>query len=81
MEKRLVFTSSAEIVRVPADSVVYIAAEGNYSSLRLANGDVHLLSLQLGQIERRISQMLEKDNHCFIRIGKSLIVNRNFISY
>lgn len=81
MEKRLVFVTSAEIVRVPAGSVVYIAAEGNYSTLRLANGDVHMLTLQLGHVERRISELLDKEDLRFIRIGKSLIVNRDFISY
>lgn len=81
MEKILKFVTSAELIRVPADSVVYIAAEGNYSTLRLAYGNVHLLSMQLGQVERHISGLLDRDDHRFIRIGKSLIVNRNYISY
>lgn len=81
MNKRLIFTTTTEIVRVAADSVVYITADGNYSAITLADGENFVLTLQLGQIERRIAEMLDKDDHRFIRIGKSLIVNRDFIAF
>lgn len=81
MNKRLIFTTTTEIVRVPADSVVFITADGNYSAITLADGEKFVLTLQLGQIERRIAEMLDKDDHRFIRIGKSLIVNRDFIAF
>lgn len=81
MNRRLIFTTSAEIVRVPPESVVYISADGNYSDMIMADGGKYVLSLQLGHIERRIAEMLEKDDHRFIRIGKSLIVNRDFIAF
>ena len=81
MNRRLIFTTSAEIVRVPPESVVYISADGNYSDMTMADGGKYVLSLQLGHIERRIAEMLEKDDHRFIRIGKSLIVNRDFIAF
>lgn len=81
MNKRLIFTTTTEIVRVPADSVVFITANGNYSAITLADGENFVLTLQLGQIERRIAEMLDKDDHRFIRIGKSLIVNRDFIAF
>lgn len=38
MEKRLVFATSTELVRVPSDTVVYITAEGNYSVVTMADG-------------------------------------------
>lgn len=81
MNKRLFFTTTTEIVRVPADSVVYVTADGNYSSITLADGEHFVLTMQLGQIERRISEILDEDDHRFIRIGKSLIVNRDFIAF
>lgn len=81
MDKRLIFTTATEIVRVPAESVVFITADGNYSVMTLADGENFVLTLQLGQIERRIAEMLDKDDHRFIRIGKSLIVNRDFIAF
>lgn len=81
MKKHLIFTTTTEIFRVPAESVVFITADGNYSAITLADGENFVLTLQLGQIERRIAEMLDKDDHRFIRIGKSLIVNRDFIAY
>lgn len=81
MNRHLVFTTSTEILRVPADAVVYVTADGNYSAITLADGGNFVLTLQLGQIERRIGEMLEEDDNRFIRIGKSLIVNREFIAF
>lgn len=81
MDKRLVFTTSTEIVCVPSDTVVYITADGNYSVITLIDGESFVLTLQLGQIERRIAEMLESDDNRFIRIGKSLIVNHDFITF
>lgn len=81
MNRRLIFFTSTEIVRIPADSVVFITADGNYSAITLADGENIVLTLQLGLVERRIAEMLDKDDHRFIRIGKSLIVNRDFIAF
>lgn len=81
MNKRLIFTTSAELLYVPVDVVVYITADGNYSAITMADGGNYVLTLQLGQIERRIAGMLDENDNRFIRIGKSLIVNRDFISF
>lgn len=81
MDKRLIFTTSTEIVRVPSNTVVYITADGNYSVITMADGENFVLTLQLGQIERRIAEMLNSNDNRFIRIGKSLIVNRDFIAF
>lgn len=53
MEQRLIFSTSAELVRVAASAVVYITANGNYSTMRMADGSEYVLTLQLGRIERR----------------------------
>lgn len=81
MDRHLVFATSTEIVRVPPDSVVFISADGNYSAITLADGENFVLTLQLGQIERRIAAMLDADDNRFVRIGKSLIVNRDYIAF
>lgn len=80
MSKNLLFTTSTELIRVPAEAVVFIAADGNYSSIKMADGGEYVLTLQLGQIEKRISEMVEDNDNRFIRIGKSLIVNHKFIT-
>ena len=47
MDRRLVFATSTEILRVPPDSVVYITADGNYSAINMADGGCFVLTLQL----------------------------------
>ncbi len=81
MKRRLIFTTTTEMLRVPADTVVYINADGNYSAITLADGGSFVLTQQLGHIERRIAEIMDSDDNRFIRIGKSLIVNRDFITY
>ena len=81
MSKNLLFTTSTELIRVPSESVVFISADGNYSSIKMADGGEYVLTLQLGQMEKRISEMVEDNDNRFIRIGKSLIVNRDFITF
>lgn len=80
MSKYLLFTSSTELVRIPIETLVYVTADGNYSSITTADGGHYVLTLQIGQIERKIADMVEKKDHRFIRIGKSLVINRTFIS-
>ena len=81
MSKRLVFYTSSEIIIVPADVVVYVSADGNYSAITTVDGSRFVVTLQLGQIEKRIARLLDENDNRFIRIGKSLIVNRDFIAF
>lgn len=73
MRKDLLFFTSTELLRIPADAVVFITADGNYSAITMADGGDYVLTLQLGQIEKRISEMVDNGDNRFIRIGKSLI--------
>lgn len=81
MSKVLLFFTSTELIRVPADAVVFVTADGNYSAITMADGSEYVLTLQLGQIEKRISEMVDDGDNRFIRIGKSLIINREFITF
>lgn len=81
MSKTLLFYTSTELISVPSEAVVYVTADGNYSAITMADGSDYVLALQLGQIERRIAEMVDADDKRFIRIGKSLIVNREFITF
>ena len=81
MERRLVFTTATEIVRIPSETVVYVSADGNYSVITMADGESFVLTMQLGHVEKRIAELLDSDDNRFIRIGKSLIVNSDFIAF
>lgn len=69
------------MVRLLPEHIVYISAEGNYSSITTISGDKFLCSMQLGRIEALIVSSMAESASGFIRIGKSLIVNKNFVSY
>lgn len=77
----MIFTSNSELLRVMPSSVVCITADGNYSVITTVMGTEHTLTLQLGQIEHRIAEMSDPGDFRFIRIGKSLIVNKDYISF
>ena len=81
MDRSLTFSTSGELIRVPSEAVVLITADGNYSVITLADGSEYVLTLQLGQIERKLMDFVTSSDNRFIRIGKSLIINREYISY
>ena len=81
MKKHLIISTSLDLVRIAPECIVYIASDGNYSTLVQRDGEVRMVSYQLGQIEKMISEQLGTDGNIFIRIGKSLIINRAFIYY
>ena len=78
--KYIIISTSNDLVRIAQDKVVYISSDGNYSTLIQSDGDARLITFQLGQVERLIADQLGSGN-AFIRIGKCLIVNRNYIYY
>lgn len=80
-DRHLVISTSNDLVRIAADCIVYIKADGNYSTLIQTNGDKRMLTHQLGQIEKLIDTQLGVEKRVFIRIGKSLIINRSYIYY
>jgi DNA-binding LytR/AlgR family response regulator len=81
MKKQLTISTSIDLVRIAPDRIVYISADGNYSRLVQADNEERVLSYQLGQIEKMISSQLGSEGNVFIRIGKSLIINRSYINY
>lgn len=80
-KRQLLFPTSIDLVRIAPERIVYISSDGNYSTLVQADGEVRMLSFQLGQIEKMIADQLGSEGNRFIRIGKSLIINRSYIYY
>lgn len=81
MKKQLVISTSIDLVRIAPERIIYIASDGNYSTLMQTDGEMRMLTFQLGQIERMIADQLGSEGNNFIRIGKSLIINRSYIYY
>ncbi len=69
-------SSSNELVRVATDEIVYVRADGNYSDLVLTSGKSHKMTFQLHYFDETF-QLLR--HNMFVRVGRSLIVNKRYI--
>ena len=81
MREYLVISTSVDLMRTAAEDIVFISSDGNYSSFFFTYGESRVVTMQLGQVERLLAEQLAHSGGDFIRIGKSLIINSNFISY
>ena len=69
-------STSTELVRVATDEIVYVRADGNYSDLMLTSGKSRKMTFQLHFFDE-IFQLLRRN--MFVRVGRSLIVNKRYI--
>ena len=72
----LKISTSTELVRIQTEDIVFVQADGNYSDLYLFNGKPHKMTFKLHFFDE-VFQKLK--NNIFVRVGKSLIVNKNYI--
>ena len=72
----LKISTSTELVRVATNEIVYVRADGNYSDLVLTNGKKRKMTFQLHFFDE-VFQLLR--NNVFVRVGRSLIVNKRYI--
>ena len=79
MKKQIIISTSNELVRVLPERIVYISSDGNYSTMVLHDKTEHLFTFNLSHFQKLIEKQLKDDASQFIRIGKSLIINRDYI--
>lgn len=79
MSDFLTLSNANELIRISADSLVYVASDGNYSDIRTRDGETRTVTVQLGIIEELIHRQFKSDENECVRIGKSLIVNLRFV--
>lgn len=72
----LKISTSTELVRVQTEDIVFVQADGNYSDVYLFNGKPRKMTFKLHFFDEVFQKL--KDN-VFVRVGKSLIVNKNYI--
>ena len=80
LNKTIVISKGTELLRIPAHRLVYISADGNYSNVVTQDNRERIVSFQLGQLEDLIGDQLGDEGYNFVRLGRSLIINRDFIS-
>ena len=71
---RLKFTTRSGFTFINMHEIVYLEAEGNYTSIYLLNGKEETVTQSLGQIEEDLSA------NNFFRINRSVIINLKFIA-
>jgi DNA-binding LytR/AlgR family response regulator len=81
LKEHLTISTATDLLRLGAEDIIFITSDGNYSTFMLAYGNSHVVTMQLGQIEKLIKQQLEYEGAKYIRIGKSLIINSDYIQY
>lgn len=81
MSDYLTISNANELIRIPAESLVYVSSDGNYSDMGTRDGHKHTVTVQLGMIEEMIKDQMPDRSREFVRIGKSLIVNLSFVHY
>jgi len=69
-------STSTELVRVATDEIVYVRADGNYSDLILTNGKCRKMTFQIHFFDEIFQQLHQ---NMFVRVGRSLIVNKRYI--
>ena len=74
--ERLKISTSVGLFRVPTDDIAYIEASGNYCDVHLFNGESVTMTFQLHYFAEVLGMLQQ---NFFIRVGKSLIVNKNFV--
>lgn len=79
MAKPLIISLSNELIRVIPERIVYISSDGNYSTMVLHDKAKQLFSFNLSHFQKIIESQLKADATMFIRLGKSAIINREYI--
>lgn len=72
----LKITTSSEIIRISTNEIVFIKGDGNYSDIHLCNGKKENVICQLHNLMDKLSNLQDSP---FYRVGKSFIVNKNYI--
>lgn len=79
MSHIIVISKGTELLRIPSERLVYISSDGNYSNIVTQDNRTRMVSFQLGQIEDLIGDQLGDSGNNFIRLGRGLIINSDFV--
>ncbi|MBQ4278165.1 MAG: LytTR family transcriptional regulator DNA-binding domain-containing protein [Bacteroidaceae bacterium] len=75
----LYLNSRDELLRLDISQIVYFQADGNYTNIILANKLKCVVCMNLSQMQNMLSAQLKEKASNFARIGKSYIINMNYI--
>lgn len=79
MEKRIIFNSRDELLRMDISKIVYFEADGNYTHIVSLNKLKATIGASLSKTEEVLTAQLGEQAHQFMRVGKRFIVNFRYV--
>jgi DNA-binding LytR/AlgR family response regulator len=75
----VLFSNRDTLIRIRTDQILVIAAEGNYTHLQTVSGQKFTFSFSLKKMEAFIEAQFGAAACCFLRVGKSIIINKEYV--
>ena len=75
----LYINSRDELLRIDISKIVYFEANGNYTTIVLANKLKTTANMNLAQTEKALELRLQEKARQFARVGKRFIINLNYV--
>ena len=79
MEKRILFNSRDELLRMEVGKIAYFEADGNYTHIVSVNKLKATIAASLTKTEQVLTEQLGSEAVQFMRVGKRFIVNVRYI--
>lgn len=79
MSNFLYFNTRDEFDRIDIAKIMCFQSDGNYTNVVLTNKIKIVLGISLGKMEKYLSETLKENASFFARVGKSCIINVNYI--
>ena len=76
---KLYFNTRDELNRIEVSKIVYFEADGNYTTVVMVNKLRAAIYMNLGEMEKALTEQLGPDDRTFMRIGKRFIINMQYI--
>lgn len=78
--KKVCLNTRDELLILDLDRVAFFEANGNYTRLTYISGSALVLNTGLSGVEKILVNALPKGQSSFVRLGRSLIINENYLS-
>jgi len=79
INRYIYFNSRDTFFRIALPQIAYFSSDRNYTLLQLTNGQKLCFTFSLQKMEQYLAEKLNEDAKIFARIGKSYIINLNYI--
>ena len=73
------FNSRDELQRIDVSKIVYFEADGNYTDIVMVNKLRASICMNLGEMEKTLSNQIGDEAQHFMRIGKRFIINMHYV--